>query len=111
MRKPVTCTDLSPLQRTDSTVAPPLTWIVALSAGLPLITTRALDTEELLTDGRSALLSEDYQSLEAWLVKEPVLRAKVRSMRDGARSEFLRRFNMAVVGAEHLRVYTDLLTS
>lgn len=99
----------SPVLRTDSTLAPPLTWIEALSAGLPILTTRAAGVGELLTEGYSAFIFDDYPSIEAWLVNEANVDSKLQSMRANAREEFLRRYSMQTVGARYLEIYRRLL--
>lgn len=99
---------LSPVARTDTSLAPPLTWIEALSTGLPIITSRTLGVDELLTHGRSAILFGGYGDVEAWLLEEKDPASVLHSMRRYAREEFQSRYSMDIVGVNYLNIYRSL---
>lgn len=89
-------------------MAPPLTWIEALSAGLPIITTRSQGIEELLTNGKSSLIFDDWQSLEAALM-ETDFSDKVRLLRLGAWNEFHNKYSLEIVSTKYMDVYRRIL--
>jgi glycosyltransferase involved in cell wall biosynthesis len=99
----------SPVLHTQSALAPPLTWIEALSVGVPVITTRCQGITELLTEGKSALIFSDYQSIQQWLMSETRLDQKLRAMRNFAKQEFDQRYNIEIVGARYLDLYRRLV--
>lgn len=100
---------LSPVLRTDSSMAPPLTWIEALAVGLPIITTRTLGIDDLLTDGKSALIFYNYDEIEDWLSKEKEIFSKLQNLRKSTRAEFLSRYSMDIVGEKYLKIYRRTL--
>ncbi len=98
----------SPVSLSNTTLAPPLTWLEALANGLPIITTRTPGIEELLTEGKSAFIFEDYESLRNWLLQTSDGFDKLRSMRPEAYQEFARRFSIDTVGHKYLEIYKNL---
>jgi glycosyltransferase involved in cell wall biosynthesis len=99
---------ISPISRGDSSVAPPLTWIESLSVGLPLMTTRVLGVDELLTNGQSAIICDDYRGLESWLLETRDLHDRLHALRAGALAQFATRYSMDVVGAKYLAIYEEV---
>ena len=53
----------SPIFDRDCIVAPPLTWIEAMAAGLPVLTTDVPGAEELIDVGRTGYLASDEEQL------------------------------------------------
>jgi len=99
----------SPLMRLDSTLAPPLTWIEALSAGLPIITTRAAGISELIAHGRSGLIFDSYQCIEEWLVNDPFRTDTIQEMKITAQKEFDSHYRMDVIGQKFEGIYRRMI--
>ena len=95
---------LSPTLQSGSTMAPPLAWIEALSAGLPILTTPTAGIEEIVADGRWGMVAPDAEALAARL-SASCATAELRSMRTAARAEFERRYALEVVADDMERVY------
>jgi len=53
----------SPIGEKNSTVSPPLTWLEAMSKGTPVLTTRVRGVDELIQDGETGFIAEDYSDL------------------------------------------------
>ena len=97
---------LSPIFDSDSSAAPPLTWIEALSAGLPIVTTDNPGMRELLTDGESAIIRMNAEELEEWLVNVCDL-SSLQTMRPRARDLFDERYQIGVVADSYEAIYVD----
>jgi glycosyltransferase involved in cell wall biosynthesis len=100
---------LSPVSEGESTPAPPLTWLEALAAGLPVITTAHPGIEEVVVDGHSGIVASDYDSLESRLL-EPGLKSTLQAMRQNARDQHTRRYDIRTVAARYADVYHELLS-
>lgn len=50
----------SPVGDCNSTVAPPLTWLEAMSAGVPVLSTRAGGVDEVIEDDRTGFIAADH---------------------------------------------------
>jgi glycosyltransferase involved in cell wall biosynthesis len=98
---------LSPVLSSSTTMAPPLSWVEALSAGLPIVTTRTRGIEELVTDGAFGLIAEDMAELERRLA-DPAAPAALRAMRPAARAVFERTWRMDHVADRYAEIYRAL---
>ena len=99
---------LSPVVKHASTMAPPLTWLEALSAGLPVITTKTLGIDELLSDHKSGLVFSTYDELKIWLINEPNVGIILKDMKQGAQSEFQEKYEINTVGEKYVRIYRSV---
>ncbi len=100
----------SPVLRLDSTIAPPLSWIQALAAGLPIITTRPAGVGEVLTHGSDALLASDAAALRSTLL-DPALAPRLAAMRPAARALFEERYDIDRVAENHADLFRSLIAS
>lgn len=97
----------SPVLHANSTMAPPLSWIDALSAGLPILTTVTKGIEEIITTGQTGHVGQDYPDLEAWLLT-PDVGPQLEAMRESARRLFETRYEIGVVADGYARLYREL---
>jgi len=100
---------LSPVSEGDSTPAPPLTWLEAMAAGVPVVTTAHPGVDEVITDGQSGIVAASYDALETRLL-DPGLKASLQSMRPSARDQHTRRYDIRTVAARYADVYHQLLS-
>jgi glycosyltransferase involved in cell wall biosynthesis len=100
---------LSPVSAVESTPAPPLTWLEAMAAGVPIITTAHPGVDEVIEDGTSGLVAADYEVLEERLL-DPQLGSKLQAMRHGARNQHSRMYEIESVAARYAAVYHQLLS-
>jgi len=100
---------LSPVCKGDSTPAPPLTWLEAMAAGVPVVTTAHPGVDEVITDGQSGIVAASYDALETRLL-DPGLKASLHSMRPSARDQHTRRYDIRTVAARYADVYHQLLS-
>lgn len=54
---------LSPVASLDSILAPPLTWVESMKVGTPVITTAAGGSDEIISDGVTGFIGENYNAL------------------------------------------------
>jgi glycosyltransferase involved in cell wall biosynthesis len=53
----------SPTHKLSSTVSPPLTWVEAMSMGVPVITTKVKGAEEIIEHMSTGYISDDYDMI------------------------------------------------
>jgi glycosyltransferase involved in cell wall biosynthesis len=100
---------LSPVSANDSTPAPPLTWLEAMAAEVPIITTSHPGIDEVIVDDVSGIVASDYEALEPRLLA-PDLKARLRAMRRGARDQHSSRYDIHAVAVRYAAVYRQLLS-
>jgi glycosyltransferase involved in cell wall biosynthesis len=100
---------LSPVSEEESTPAPPLTWLEALAAGVPILTTAHPGIDEVVVDGVSGIVAADYDALEQRLL-QPGLKSTLRAMRQSAQDQHTRRYDIRTVAARYATVYHQLLS-
>lgn len=100
---------LSPVSEAESTPAPPLTWLEAMAAAVPIVTTSHPGVDEVIADGVSGIVASDYDALEQKLLAKD-LKSTLRGMRQSARDQHTRRFDIRTVAARYADVYHQLLT-
>lgn len=59
----------SPLLRTDVIVAPPLTWLEAMSKGTPVISTAAGGVDEVVIHGKTGFVAQSFENLPETLIR------------------------------------------
>jgi glycosyltransferase involved in cell wall biosynthesis len=99
---------LSPVLNAGAMLAPPLTWIEAMSAGLPVMTTSTHGIEEIIADGTDGIVRDTYADLERWLGEADV-GTTLRSMRDATRATFETRYEIGRVADTFLETYEKAL--
>ena len=100
---------LSPVTEARSTPAPPLTWLEAFAAGVPVITTFHSGVDEVVRQDRSGIVARDYQELETKLLNRS-LKAQLQVMRASARREHAERFDIRLVARRYADVYRTLFS-
>jgi glycosyltransferase involved in cell wall biosynthesis len=100
---------LSPVSATASTPAPPLTWLEALSVGVPVLTTDHPGIGEVIVDGVSGIVASDYGALEQRLLDRD-LKTTLQAMRQSARDQHAHRYNIETVAARYADNYHELLS-
>jgi glycosyltransferase involved in cell wall biosynthesis len=100
---------LSPVSEEESTPAPPLTWLEAMAAGVPVATTAHPGVDEVIADGVSGIVARDYDALERRLL-DPGLKTSLQAMRQSARDQHKRRYDIRAVAARYAGIYNQLLS-
>jgi hypothetical protein len=98
----------SPVLDSRSALAPPLTWIEAMSAGTPVVTTKTPGVDEHFCHGLGGLAFEDWAALRAWLLEAPVADI-LRAMRPGVRECHRQRYTLERAAAGHIGVYERVI--
>lgn len=92
----------SPIFHRDCIVAPPLTWIEAMAAGLPVLTTDVLGADELIEDGRTGYMARTDAEL---LEKLVLLCSEYSEMRTACRSKVAADYNLESIMPAYLRFW------
>ena len=100
---------LSAVSEGESTAAPPLTWLEALAAGVPIVTTAHPGVDEVIVDKVSGIVAADYEALEQRLLQTD-LKSTLQAMRQSARDQHTRRYDIETVAARYADVYHQLLS-
>ena len=88
---------VSPVVRTGSTVAPPLTWIEAMALGTPVATTAALGVDETVTSGENGIVAPTTAALEAPLLQLLSARTRLAALGERAADAAARRFALPAI--------------
>lgn len=102
------CVDLlfSPIHKLDSTVSPPLTWVEAMSRGVPLITTQVLGADEIIDNNVNGFITNNYDTLVSDLerIKADGISNEVRSR---AREKINANYNIELIARKYLEIFTN----
>ena len=60
---------LSPIEKIDSIVAPPLTWIESMNLGTPIITTAVRGASEIINNGNTGFIASGYMEIMQTILK------------------------------------------
>ena len=92
----------SPIEARDCIVAPPLTWIEAMSNGLPILTTDVPGASELVEDGRTGYLAGDAEDL---LAKLFLICGAFESMREACRAKVVAEYNLDSIRKSYVTLW------
>jgi glycosyltransferase involved in cell wall biosynthesis len=98
----------SPLVRNDLSLAPPLTWIEALSRGLPVITTRTMGVEEYIQNKKSGIIFTNWAEMEQWFL-EADIHEELGKMHESPKWKYSKKFDIAAVSYQYLQLYKRLV--
>jgi glycosyltransferase involved in cell wall biosynthesis len=93
---------VSPVVRTSSTVAPPLTWIEAMALGTPVATTAALGVTEAITNGETGVVAPATDGLRAPLRQLLADRGRLAGLGAAAARAARERFALAPIAAGYV---------
>lgn len=88
---------VSPVVRTESTVAPPLTWIEAMALGTPVATTNALGVDEAVIDGETGVVVPTTADLAEPLLALLAERPRCAALGESAARLARRRFGLEAI--------------
>lgn len=97
---------LSPLHKLNSTVSPPLTWTEAMSRGVPVLTTRALGTDEIISNNVDGFITNDYDTLVSD-IKRIVTMGISKEIRNAARKKICEKYNIEVIADNYLKTFQE----
>jgi len=98
----------SPLITKDLILAPPLTWIEALSRGLPVITTMTVGIEECLLHKKSGLIFNNWAELEEWLM-DADLHEELLKMHKSTKLIYIKKYCLKNVSLKYFQLYRKLI--
>ena len=98
----------SPLVRNDLSLAPPLTWIEALSRGLPVITTMTVGVEEYIQNKKSGFIFTSWAEMEQWFMEADINEELVK-MHGSSKRQFSKKFDIATVSYQYFQLYKKLV--
>ncbi|MFH1957601.1 MAG: glycosyltransferase family 4 protein [bacterium] len=96
----------SPVGKKESTVAPPLTWIEAMSMGTPVMTTGVRGGGELIEDGETGFVVDDYSDIISKCIEVKSFNLNIISNK--AREFVAEEFNIEKICEEYLKNWEAL---
>ena len=93
---------LSPIGDRDCIVAPPLTWIEAMSNGLPILTTDIPGANELIENGKTGFLAGDEEEL---MTKLFAICGAFDSMREACRAKIAADYNLEAIRHAYITLW------
>lgn len=97
---------VSPVVRTESTVAPPLTWIEAMALGTPVATTAALGVEEAVIHGETGVVAGTTAALAGPLLELLTERPRLAALGERAAALARSRFDLERIADGYAGFFT-----
>lgn len=98
----------SPTHKISSTVSPPLTWIEAMSMGVPVITTRVKGVEEIIENGKTGYISDDYDTIAKDI--ENIIDTGINiNMKRKAREKIRNDYNIRVIAENFVSAFGGII--
>lgn len=99
---------MSPVQKLDSTVAPPLTWAESMAMGVPVITTKVLGSDEIIKHEKTGFVTKDYDTLAGDLldIRERGIDATIPN---AARDMVKNNYDLKVIADRYASAFRSIL--
>jgi glycosyltransferase involved in cell wall biosynthesis len=104
---PVTDSLLSPFSAEDTIVAPPLTWLEAMSYGIPVITTSVGGANEVITNGSNGYITSP-DGLEA-VITDFLKNADTIAMGNNARQTVEQKYNIINITNDYVDLWRSMI--
>jgi glycosyltransferase involved in cell wall biosynthesis len=104
---PVTDSLLSPFSAEDTIVAPPLTWLEAMSYGIPVITTSVGGANEVITNGSNGYITSP-DGLEA-VITDFLKNADTIAMGNNARQTIEQKYNIINITNDYVDLWRSMI--
>ena len=98
---------LSPVTNTRSIITPPLTWIEAMAAGVPVITNKVPGVEAVILSGENGFVARSVLEIPA-LLDRALWRTDWEAMREKAREHVLSHFTVAGAATGYVALWRAL---
>ena len=101
---------LSPVENARSIVAPPLTWIEAMSLGTPIVTTRVGGVDEIVIDGETGYVASTFEQLEEKIDKA-IMNREIDRMSNSCRSLIRNKYNIKKSAEDYLNLFRAIINN
>ncbi len=98
---------LAPLENSKSTVAPPLSWIECMSLGIPVLSTQAPGTEEILKPNLTGFVAKRDQSLESLIEDVVEDKERLRKVSTKARQWVEENYELKQIARDYLKFWGE----
>jgi glycosyltransferase involved in cell wall biosynthesis len=98
---------LSPIANTRSIVTPPLTWLEAMAAGVPIITNEVPGVEAVITSGANGFVAENLDGI-AQLLEQALSSTNRKKMRKKAREHIENYYTIARSANDYRELWQEL---
>jgi glycosyltransferase involved in cell wall biosynthesis len=96
---------VSPVTELGRTVTPPLTWLEALDAGLPVVTTPADGAADTLEDGRNGIIAATPTEAAQRIARVLADPLKLKDMQASARQLVTSQFNLGTIVEQYVQLW------
>ncbi len=96
----------SPTYKLHSTVSPPLTWVEAMSRGIPVLTTEVLGADEIITQNIDGFITKNYDTVVSDVER---IRATgiSKEMRLAARKKICENYNIKLIADCYQKTFKE----
>jgi glycosyltransferase involved in cell wall biosynthesis len=97
---------LSPIHKLNSTVSPPLTWLEAMSRGVPVLTTNALGVNEVIENNTNGFITNNYDTLVSDIQRIKELGVS-KEIRIAARNKICENYNIHSIANRYHKIFIE----
>jgi glycosyltransferase involved in cell wall biosynthesis len=100
---------MSPFLSLNATVGPPLTWLEFMAMGIPVVSTPALGTDEVIVSDETGILASSVDGMAEAILSLRASPEHLRELAAGARSLVLGRYTVERAAREYAELWNILV--
>ncbi|MCJ7459511.1 MAG: glycosyltransferase, partial [candidate division Zixibacteria bacterium] len=98
---------LAPVENSKSTIAPPLSWIECMVKGIPVMSTQAPGTDEVLKHNLTGFVAKSNQELESLIEKVAENKNQFKEVSVNAKKWVKENYNLKDIAKDYLKFWSD----
>jgi len=98
---------LAPVENSKSTIAPPLSWIECMVKGIPVMSTQAPGTDEVLKHNLTGFVAKSNQELESLIEKVVEDKNQFKEVSSNAKKWVKENYNLKDIAQDYLKLWSD----
>lgn len=98
---------LAPVENSNSTIAPPLSWIECMSKGIPVMSTPAAGADEVLKHNLTGFVAKSNQELESLIEKVVEDKNQFQEVSVNAKKWVKENYNLKDIACDYLKLWGD----
>lgn len=98
---------LAPVENSNSTIAPPLSWIECMSLGIPVMSTQAPGADEILKHNLTGFVAKSNQELESLIEKVVEDKNQFKEVSANAKKWVKENYNLKDIAKDYLKFWGE----